>query len=89
VSDVSAGYINKYAEYEIPIFDYININFEIKKLKDDLEYTRGFLRTIIKKLSNEQFIKNAPEKVVQRELTKKSEAEEKIKTLEKRIAEIK
>jgi len=89
MSDVSVGYINKYAEYEIPIFDYINLNFEIRKLKDDLEYTRGFLKSVIKKLNNEQFIKNAPEKVIQRELIKKSEAEEKIKTLEERIAELK
>ncbi|MBA7590392.1 hypothetical protein ES708_32510 [subsurface metagenome] len=45
----------------------------------------GFLSTVMQKLDNGQFIKNAPKKVVQREKTKKSEAEEKIKVLEERI----
>jgi len=90
-SDISVGYINKYAEYNIPVSDYIDTNTssEIKKLKDELEYTRGFLRTVMQKLDNGQFIQNAPKKVVQRESTKKSDAEEKIKVLEERIAGLK
>jgi len=54
-----------------------------------LEYTRGFLRTVMQKFDNGQFIQNAPEKVVKRELTKKSEAEEKIRVLEERIRGLK
>jgi len=81
----AVSFIVKTTEFYIPLGDKVNVEEEIRKLENELEYTRGFLRTVMQKLDNGQFIQNAPKKVVQREKTKKSEAEEKIKVLEERI----
>ena len=62
---------------------------ELKKLQEELKYTRGFLDTVMKKLGNERFVSNAPEKVVDKEKQKKEDAEKKIKVLEARIANLK
>ncbi len=52
------------------------------QLEKELEYTRGFLATVEKKLSNKRFVDNAPEQVVNNERKKKEDAEAKIRTLE-------
>jgi len=62
---------------------------ELKKLEKELKYSRGFLNSVMKKLSNERFINNAPEMVVKKERAKKADAEAKIKMLEARIASLK
>ena len=51
---------------------------ELKKLNSDLEYHEKFLASVRKKLSNEKFVANAPEKVVALEKKKESDAIEKI-----------
>ena len=54
---------------------------EIKKAEAQLEHLRGFLAGIEKKLSNENFIAHAPEKVIELERKKKADSESKIATL--------
>ena len=61
------------------------IEAESKKLSAELDYTKGFLKSIIGKLSNEKFVNNAPEAVVAVERKKQSEAEERIAALEKQL----
>jgi len=51
-------------------------------LEKELEYTRGFLASVEKKLKNKKFVDNAPEQVVTNEHRKKEDAAAKIKTLE-------
>jgi valyl-tRNA synthetase len=51
-------------------------------LEQELEYTRGFLKAVEKKLSNQKFIDNAPAQVITNERKKKDDAVAKIKTLE-------
>ncbi len=75
-------------EYFIPISGTIDIEAEIKKLTEELQYTRGFLQSVQKKLSNERFVSNAPEKVVAMEKKKAADAEAKIETLEKSLASL-
>ncbi len=75
-------------EYFIPISGTIDIEAEIKKLTEELKYTRGFLQSVQKKLSNERFVNNAPEKVVAMEKKKAADAEAKIETLEKSLASL-
>lgn len=75
-------------EYFIPIGGAIDIEAEIKKITDELTYTKGFLQSVQKKLSNERFVNNAPEKVVAIEKKKASDAEAKIETLEKSLASL-
>ena len=68
-------------EYFIPITGAINVEDEIKKLTDELNYTEGFLRSVQKKLSNERFVAGAPEQVVASEKKKETDALAKIETL--------
>ncbi len=75
-------------EYFIPISGAIDIEAEIRKLTEELQYTRGFLQSVQKKLSNERFVSNAPEKVVAMEKKKAADAEAKIETLEKSLASL-
>ncbi len=73
-------------EFSIPLQNNINIEEELKKLNADLEYYQGFLNTVMKKLSNEKFVANAPEKVVAIERKKQSDAQEKIDAIKASIA---
>lgn len=65
-------------EFSVPLGDNVNVEEELKKLNADLKYYEGFLAGVMKKLSNERFVANAPEKVVALERKKQSDAEEKI-----------
>jgi valyl-tRNA synthetase len=76
-------------EFYIPLEGHVDAEEEIKKLEEELNYTKGFLNSVMKKLSNEKFVQNAPEKVVNMEKKKKEDAESKIKTLEERIKSLK
>ncbi|NNK74459.1 MAG: class I tRNA ligase family protein, partial [Maribacter sp.] len=75
-------------EYFIPISGAVDIEVEIKKIQEELQYTKGFLQSVQKKLSNERFVDNAPEKVIAIERKKQADAEEKILTLEKSLASL-
>ena len=83
------GFIIKSVEYFVPLGNLINKEEELEKLSKELDYTRGFLNSVMKKLGNERFVQNAPEKVVQMEQKKKAEAESKIKALEEQINALK
>ncbi|MEM9142233.1 MAG: valine--tRNA ligase [Bacteroidota bacterium] len=75
-------------EYFIPLGDAIDVEAEIKKIQDELDYTKGFLQSVQKKLSNERFMNNAPEKVVEMEKKKAADARAKIETLEKSLVNL-
>ncbi len=76
-------------EYFVPVSGNINIEEEIKKLTEELEYTKGFLASVEKKLSNEKFVAGAPEHVIANERKKQADALAKIATLEQSIASLK
>ncbi len=78
----------KSAEFYIELGDLVDVEEELKKLNEELEYNKGFLNSVMKKLSNEKFVNGAPEKVVNIEKQKKADAEAKIKVLEERIASL-
>jgi valyl-tRNA synthetase len=82
----AVGFITADAEYYIPVGELHNTEDELKKLEEELNYTKGFLDSVMKKLSNERFVSNAPAKVLDLENKKKSDAETKIKAIEERIA---
>ena len=75
-------------EYFIPLEGKIDIEAELIKIREDLEYNRGFLVNVMKKLENERFVNNAPASVLELERKKKSDAESKIKSLEERLKEM-
>ena len=76
-------------EYFIPISGAVNIDEEIKKINAELTYTEGFLKSVQSKLSNERFVKNAPEQVLQNERNKEADALAKIETLKSSLASLK
>ncbi len=75
-------------EYFIPMAGSIDVEAEIKKLTDELNYTEGFLKSVQKKLSNERFVAGAPEQVVASEKKKEADALAKIETLKASLASL-
>ena len=73
-------------EYAIPLGNMIDIDAEIEKQEAQLKHLEGFLAGVMKKLSNERFVANAPEQVVALERKKQSDSEEKIAALKESIA---
>ena len=76
------------SEFFIPLNQAVDPEEERKKLTQELEYAKGFLKSVEKKLSNERFVSNAPEKVIQLERKKAVDAQEKILLLEKRLSQL-
>ena len=76
-------------EYAVPLGSMIDIDAEIEKQEAQLNHLEGFLQGVMKKLSNERFVQNAPEAVVAMERKKQSDAEEKIAALKESLAALK
>jgi len=85
----AASFMVKTTEYFIPLGIRLNVEKELVKIREDLDYLRGFLSSVMKKLDNERFVKNAPADVLELERKKKSDTELKIKSLEERLEELK
>jgi valyl-tRNA synthetase len=62
---------------------------EISKLEKELEYNRGFLKSVMAKVGNSKFVSNAPADVLEREQKKKADTETKIKAIEEHIKSLK
>ena len=75
-------------EYFIPMEGSIDVEAEINKLTEELNYTEGFLKSVQKKLSNERFVNNAPEQVVASEKKKEADALAKIETIKSSLASL-
>lgn len=83
------SYRVKSNEYFIPITGNIDVEAEISKLTEELNYTKGFLKSVQGKLSNEKFVAGAPEKVLEMERKKETDALSKIATIEQSLAGLK
>ncbi len=76
-------------EFAVPLGDLIDVAAEIEKAEAQLKHLEGFLMGVRKKLSNENFVAHAPEKVVALERKKESDSVEKIAALKATIEELK
>ena len=85
----AASFLVGTTEFAVPLHDNINVAEEIEKLEKELEYAKGFLASVEKKLSNERFVANAPEAVVAAERKKQADAQSKIATLQETLAALK
>jgi len=83
------SFLVKNVEYFVPVGDLVNVEEEIAKLEEKLQYTVGFLGSVEKKMNNERFVQNAPAAVVEKEKQKMADAREKIKVLEAQIKKLK
>ena len=84
-----ASFIENKIQYSMPLTGLVDMDEEIKKLEADLQYAEGFLQNVLKKLSNERFVNNAPQQVVDIERKKQADAEEKIRIIKEQLAKLK
>ena len=87
-SDNTAAFMVGTTEYAVPIGNLIDVEAEIAKQEAELKHLEGFLAGVMKKLSNERFVANAPEAVVAMERKKQSDAESKIAALKESLAQL-
>jgi len=76
-------------EFAVPMEGLVDPAEEAEKLRKELEYAKGFLNNINKKLSNERFVNHAPQQVVDKERQKLSDTESKIKGIEEQLKRLK
>ena len=81
----AAGFVIRSDEFYVPLPQTVDAQQERQKLEKELAYTRGFLQSVQKKLSNEKFVNNAPEQVVANERQKLADAQARLKALEEQL----
>jgi valyl-tRNA synthetase len=82
----AASFVVKQHEFFIPLGANIDLKEEKERLKKELEYNKGFLKSVDAKLSNERFVSNAKQEVIENEWKKKADVEAKIKAIESQLA---
>ena len=82
----ASSFVLKGHECFVPLGDTIDPAEEKARLTRELEYARGFLKSVDKKLSNERFVQNAKPEIVENERKKKADAEAKIKAIEEQLS---
>ncbi len=82
----SKTFISKGYKFFIVTGEIANEGEEREKLIKELEYTKGFLASVDKKLSNEKFVASAPPSVIENEKKKREDALSKIAMLEQSLA---
>ena len=87
--DSAVSFMVRNVEYFLPLDGLVDSAEEIEKLEAELEYTRGFLLSVQKKMSNERFVQHAPAQVVEKEQQKMTDAEGKITMLVAQIEKLK
>lgn len=91
LGEASAGAVTFLAgtlECSIPLTGKIDSASAAADIRREIEYHKGFLAAVDKKLSNEQFVAGAPPNVVELERRKKADAESKIRLLEENLARL-
>jgi len=89
VSEGSVTFLVGTTTYGVDLGGQVDAGAEAKKAEEELNYLRGFLASVEKKLGNERFVNGAPPQVIENERKKKADAEAKIKALEERLAVLK
>ena len=83
------SFVSGTEKYGIILEEAIDVEAELAKLEKDLKYEQGFVKSIQGKLSNEGFVKGAPEAVVANERKKLADGQERIKAIEASIKGLK
>jgi valyl-tRNA synthetase len=84
----ASSFLIRSTEFCIPLEGKIDAEKERETLQKDLDYQKGFLNSVNKKLSNEKFVNSAPPQVVEIEQKKQADAEAKIKALEESLVRL-
>ncbi len=83
------SFIVEGVEYFVPFGDVVDVDGEIKKLEEELGYTKGFLKSVQGKLFNKRFVAGAPVQVLELERKKEADAVGKIQLLEEKLVSLK
>ncbi len=83
--DGAFSFVLKHAEFFVPLSKNIDVAAEKDRLAKELEYNKGFLKSVEIKLANEKFIANAKPELVANERKKQADAEAKIKAIEEQL----
>lgn len=87
--DGCASFVIKNDEFFFSIqSSQVDVAEEKARIEKELEYTKGFLASVEKKLSNEKFVQNAAPHVLENEKQKQQDALSKLKSLEEALKEI-
>ena len=86
--DKSVSFVLHNVECFVPFSANINVEEEKAKIEAEIAYMERFLDAVLKKLSNEQFVSHAPEKVVALERKKQADAEEKLRILKEQLIQL-
>ena len=85
----AASFMVGTTEYAVPLGNMIDVEAEIARMEAELKHKEGFLQGVMKKLSNEKFVNNAPADVLELERKKQADAESIINSLKESIAALK
>lgn len=85
----AASFMVGTTEYAVPLNNMIDVDAEIARMEAELKHKEGFLQGVMKKLSNEKFVQNAPAAVLDMERKKQADAESIINSLKESIAALK
>jgi valyl-tRNA synthetase len=75
------SFIEGTTEFFIPFNESMDVEAERLRVQKELEYNKGFLESVMKKLSNQSFVSKAKPEIISAEEKKKADAEQKIKAL--------
>ena len=81
----AASFMIGTTEFAVPLIDMLDIDAEITRLLAELKHKESFLQGIVKKLSNEKFVNNAPAAVIELERKKQADAESIIRSLKESL----
>ena len=84
----SFSFMVKANEFFIPIGNTIDLTFELEKLQKELDYNKGFLKSVESKLNNKRFVTSAPKQVIANEKNKLADTKAKIEILENKIKDL-
>ena len=82
------SFVSDGVEYFVPMEGNVDAEAERERVGKELEYTRGFLQSVLKKLENKRFVDSAPAAVVEAERKKQADAEQKIAVLEAQLKQL-
>ena len=85
----AAAFMVGTTEYAVPLGNLIDVEAEIARMEAELKHKEGFLAGVLKKLSNEKFVNNAPAAVIELERKKQADAESIIRSLKESISALK
>jgi valyl-tRNA synthetase len=75
-------------ECYVALEENIDVDAERERITKEIDYLKGFLFSVDKKLSNERFVQNAKPEIIQNEQNKKADAESKMKILAESLASL-